>query len=130
MEENRGNVVQTLEGKVALVTGASRGIGQNIAETLALAGAKVVVNFASNPGKAEEVVTGIRKRGGGAFAVQADIGKVSEIERLFDETLRAYGRLDILVNNAGIMATKPLAAITEEDFDKHFAINVKGTFFA
>ncbi|AJY74282.1 SDR family oxidoreductase [Paenibacillus beijingensis] len=123
-------MVQTLEGKVALVTGASRGIGQKIAETLASAGAKVVVNYASSPAKAEEVVNGIRQSGGEAIAVQADIGKVSEVERLFDETLRAYGRLDILVNNAGVLATKPLTSITEEDFDKHFAINVKGTFFA
>ncbi|UUZ90487.1 SDR family oxidoreductase [Paenibacillus sp. P25] len=123
-------MVQTLEGKVALVTGASRGIGKKIAETLASAGAKVVVNYASDPAKAEEVVIGIRQSGGEAIAVQADIGNVSEVERLFDETLRAYGRLDILVNNAGVMATKPLSAITEEDFDKHFAINVKGTFFA
>lgn len=89
-------------------------------------GAKVVVNFASNPGKAEEVVNGIRQRGGEAIAVQADIGNVSEVARLFDETLKAFGRLDILVNNAGDLSTKPLTAFTEEDFDKHFAINVKG----
>lgn len=123
-------MVRNLEGKIALVTGASRGIGKNIAEELASAGAKVVVNFASSPEKAEEVVNRIRQSGGEAIAVQADIGKVSEVDRLFDETLRAYGRVDILVNNAGVMATKPLNAVTEEDFDKHFAINVKGTFFA
>ncbi|WP_141503957.1 SDR family oxidoreductase [Paenibacillus luteus] len=117
-------------GKVALVTGASRGIGREIAEKLAQNGAKVVVNFASNPNKAEEVVNGIKQSGGDAIAVQADISKVTEVEMLFQKTLEAYGQVDILVNNAGIMITKPIAQVTEEDFDSQFAINVKGTFFA
>ncbi|AKG36698.1 SDR family oxidoreductase [Paenibacillus durus] len=119
-----------LAGKVALVTGASRGIGRKIAEELAEQGAKVVVNYASSPAKAEEVVAGIKQSGGEAVAIQADISKVAEVESLFKKTLDAYGQLDILVNNAGIIITKPLANITEEDFDKQFAINVKGTFFA
>jgi 3-oxoacyl-[acyl-carrier protein] reductase len=119
-----------LAGKVALVTGASRGMGQKIAEDLARYGAKVVVNYASSSGKAEEVVAGIKQQGGEAVAIQADISKVSEVETLFQKTLEAYGQVDILVNNAGIMITKPIANITEEDFDKQFAINVKGTFFA
>ncbi|MBO7742937.1 SDR family oxidoreductase [Paenibacillus sp. MWE-103] len=121
---------RTLEGKVALVTGASRGLGKAIAELLAEHGAKVVVNYASSPGRAEEVVSAIKANGGEALAVQADVGRVSEIERLFRETLDAYGRIDILINNAGIMITKPLADITEEDYDRQFAINTKGTFFA
>ncbi len=119
-----------LSGKVAIVTGASRGIGREIAERLAENGAKVVVNYASSPAKAEEVVGCIKQGGGEARAIQADISQVAEIERLFRETIEAYGGIDILVNNAGIMTTKPIVAITEEDFDQHFAINVKGTYFA
>ncbi|OBZ11044.1 SDR family oxidoreductase [Bacillus sp. FJAT-26390] len=119
-----------LAGKVALVTGASRGIGREIAEELARNGAKVVVNFASNPAKAEEVVNGIKQQGGEAVAVQADISKVAEVEMMFQKTLDAFGQIDILVNNAGIMINKPIANMTEEDFDKQFAINVKGTYFA
>ncbi|NRF95044.1 SDR family oxidoreductase [Paenibacillus frigoriresistens] len=119
-----------LTGKVALVTGASRGIGREIAEEFARNGAKVIVNYASSPAKAEEVVSRIKNNGGDAIAILADISSVAEVEKLFQETLKAFGRIDILVNNAGIMITKPIASITEEDFDKQFAINVKGTFFA
>ncbi|MCD9022580.1 SDR family oxidoreductase [Cohnella silvisoli] len=119
-----------LAGKVALVTGASRGIGREIAEDLARSGAKVIVNYASSPDKAEEVVKGIKQQGGEALAIQADISKVEEVEMLFQKTLEAFGQVDILVNNAGIMITKPIGAMTEEDFDKQFAINVKGTYFA
>ncbi|MGO4344730.1 SDR family oxidoreductase [Paenibacillus sp. MCAF9] len=119
-----------LAGKVALVTGASRGIGREIAEQLAGNGAKVVVIFTSSPGKAEEVVNGIKRLGGEAIAIQADISIVAEVEAMFSKTLEAFGQIDILVNNAGIMITKPIANMTEEDFDKQFAINVKGTFFA
>lgn len=122
--------MSNLSGKVAIVTGASRGIGREIAELLAKHGAKVVINFASNPAKAEEVVASIKHNGGEALPVQADISQVSDIELLFQKTLAAYGQIDILVNNAGIMITKPLAAMTEEDFDKQYAINVKGTYFA
>jgi 3-oxoacyl-[acyl-carrier protein] reductase len=121
---------QNLVGKVALVTGASRGMGREIAENLALLGAKVVVNYASSPGKAEEVVSGIKQKGGEAIAIRADISQVAELEQLFQATLEAYGQIDILVNNAGIMITKPILNMTEEDFDTQFAINVKGTFFA
>lgn len=121
---------QNLVGKVALVTGASRGMGREIAENLALHGAKVVVNYASSSSKAEEVVNEIKQKGGEAIAIRADISQVAELEQLFQATLEAYGQIDILVNNAGIMITKPIASMTEEDFDKQFAINVKGTFFA
>ncbi len=119
-----------LAGKVALVTGASRGMGRKIAEELARYGAKVIVNYASNPGLAEDVVNGIKQNGGDALAVQADISKVADLEVLFQKTLDAYGQVDILVNNAGIMITKPLVSMTEEDFDRQFAINVKGTYFS
>ncbi|HEY3424965.1 MAG TPA: SDR family oxidoreductase [Negativicutes bacterium] len=119
-----------LTGKVALVTGASRGIGKTIAEELALNGAKVVINYASSPEKAAQVVAGIKEQGSEALAVQADISRVAEVERLFQKTIEAYGQIDILVNNAGIMLTKPITNITEEDFDRIFAVNVKGTYFA
>lgn len=123
-------MTKSLSGKVAIVTGASRGIGREIAERLAENGAKVVVNYASSPAKAEEVVSAIKQSGGEARAIQADIRQVAAIERLFGETIEAYGGIDILVNNAGIMTTKPVAVMTEEDFDQQFAINVKGTYFA
>lgn len=123
-------MTKSLSGKVAIVTGASRGIGREIAERLAENGAKVVVNYVSSPAKAEEVVSAIKQSGGEARAIQADISQVAAIERLFSETIEAYGGIDILVNNAGIMTTKPIAAMTEEDFDQQFAINVKGTYFA
>lgn len=124
------NQKKRLTGKVALVTGSSRGIGKAIAETLALNGAKVVINYAGNAEKAAEVVAGIKAQGGEAIAVQADISRISEVAGLFQRVLGAYGKIDILVNNAGIMIGKPIAAITEEDFDKSFAVNVKGTYFA
>jgi 3-oxoacyl-[acyl-carrier protein] reductase len=121
---------ETLKGKVALVTGASRGIGRAIAERLAKAGASVVVNYSSNAGEAQKTVENIKKAGGDAYAVQADVGQVSEITRLFDESIKHFGKLDILVNNAGIIFVKPVSETTEEDFDRIFAVNVKGTFFA
>jgi len=119
-----------LAGKVALVTGASRGIGKTIAQELALQGAKVVINYANNSKQAAEAVTSIIEKGGEAVAVQADISRVVELERLFETTIEKYGQIDILVNNAGIMITKPITNVTEEDFDKMMAINVKGTYFA
>ncbi|AIF50976.1 SDR family oxidoreductase [Pelosinus sp. UFO1] len=121
---------KNLAGKVALVTGASRGIGKTIAEELALNGAKVVINYASNSEKAAQVVASIKDKGGESIAIQADISRVAEVEGLFQKTIEAYGKIDILVNNAGIMLTKPITTITEEDFDKIMAINVKGTYFA
>lgn len=121
---------QKLTGKVALVTGSSRGIGRNIAEELALQGAKVIINYAGNSEKAIAVVAAIKRQGGEATAIQADISQVVEVERLFQRAMETYGKIDILVNNAGIMITKPVTAVTEEDFDRIFAVNVKGTYFA
>jgi len=119
-----------LKRKVALVTGASRGIGRAIAERLSRDGAAVAVNYASQAAAAEKLVSEIAAAGGKAFAIQADVARVPEVVRLFDETISRFGKLDILVNNAGIMFTKPVSAVTEAEFDRIFAINVKGTFFA
>jgi 3-oxoacyl-[acyl-carrier protein] reductase len=121
---------KSLNGKVALVTGASRGIGRAIAERLGRDGAAVAVNYASNAGEAQKVVAEIETGGGKAFAIQADVGCVPEVVRLFDEIIGWFGRLDILVNNAGIMPVNPVSAVTEAEFDRIFAVNVKGTFFA
>jgi len=115
-----------LEGQVAVVTGASKGIGAAIAEHLAVAGATVVVNFASSKAGAEAVVERIRRAGGKAVAVQADVSKLEEIRRLFAETKKAFGKLDILVNNAGIYEFAPLEAISAEHFHKHYDLNVLG----
>ena len=120
----------TLKGKVALVTGASRGIGRAIAERLARSGASVAVNYSSSAGEAEKVVAAIKTAGGNAIAIQADMGRVPDIKRMFDQTLAHFGKLDILVNNAGIIVVKPVSATTEEDFDRILAVNVKGVFFA
>jgi 3-oxoacyl-[acyl-carrier protein] reductase len=120
----------SLQGKVALVTGASRGIGRAIALRLARDGAAVVVNYAGSQQQAQEVVAEIEKAGGHALAVRADVSKVADVVRLFDATFQRFGRLDILVNNAGIILYKPLVDVTEEEYDRLFAVNVKGTFFA
>ncbi|MFD1176514.1 SDR family oxidoreductase [Paenibacillus puldeungensis] len=120
----------SLNGKVAIVTGASRGIGRQVAIQLARSGAKVAVNYSSSRDKADEVVKTIEQFGGQAVAVQADVSKVNEVEALFSETLERFGRLDILVNNAGFMENHTIADVTEECFDRHFALNVKGTYFA
>ncbi|MCM3631169.1 SDR family oxidoreductase [Paenibacillus glycanilyticus] len=120
----------SVQGKVAIVTGASRGIGRQIAIQLGQAGAKVVINYSSNQDKANEVVKIIEQAGGDAAAIRGDISKVSEVEALFSETIGQFGRVDILVNNAGIMDTLPIAEMTEERFDRQFNINVKGTYFA
>jgi 3-oxoacyl-[acyl-carrier protein] reductase len=119
-----------LDGKVALVTGASRGIGRAIAVQLGHDGAAVVVNYSGNRQAASETVATIETASGRAVAVQGDVGKVGDIERLFDAAFEHFGKLDILVNNAGVMFNKPVADVTEEEYDRIFAVNVKGTFFA
>jgi 3-oxoacyl-[acyl-carrier protein] reductase len=115
-----------LEGKVAVVTGASKGIGASIAEQLAADGAAVVVNYASSKAGAEAVVKRIREKGGKAMVVQGDVSNAEDIKRLFAETKSAYGKLDVLVNNAGIYEFAPLEAITPEHFHKQFNLNVLG----
>lgn len=116
--------------KVAIITGASQGIGRNIAMELAKSNISVVVNYLTNKFEAEELVSTIKNFGGEAFAVKADISNLNDIENLFVQTIEKYGKIDILVNNAGIMITKGIMDVTESEFDKQFSINVKGTFFA
>jgi 3-oxoacyl-[acyl-carrier protein] reductase len=119
-----------LKGKVAVVTGASKGIGAAIAEHLAAEGAAVVANYASSKSGADAVVKRITQKEGKAIAVQADVSKADDIRRLFAETKKAFGKVDILVNNAGIYEFAPLEAITAEHFHKHFNLNVLGLLLA
>lgn len=118
--------MSNLNGKVAVVTGASKGIGASIAEHLAAAGASVVVNYGSSKAGAEAVVKRIGEKGGKAVAIQADVSKPDDIKRLFAETQNAFGNLDVLVNNAGVYEFLPLEAITPEHFHKQFDLNVLG----
>ena len=117
---------QKLAGKVAVVTGASKGIGAAIAKQLAAEGASVVVNYATSKTGADKVVSEITGAGGKAVAVQGDVSKKAEIDRLFAETKKSFGRLDILVNNAGIYEFAPLENVTAEHFHKQFDLNVLG----
>jgi 3-oxoacyl-[acyl-carrier protein] reductase len=119
----------SLDNKVALVTGASRGIGRAIAHRLASDGARVVVNYARDAAAAAASVEDIVAAGGQAIAVQADIARRDDIRRLFAAAVRQFGRLDIFVANAGHAVFKPLADITEDDFDRTYAVNARGTFF-
>jgi len=119
-----------LAGKVAVVTGASKGIGASIAKYFAAEGASVVVNYSSSKDGADRVVKEIASRGGKAVAVQADVSKEKDIERLFSEAKKAFGRLDILVNNAGIYEFSPLEGVTQDHFRKQFDLNVLGLLFA
>jgi 3-oxoacyl-[acyl-carrier protein] reductase len=117
---------EKLKGKVAVVTGASKGIGATIALHLAAEGAAVVVNYSSSKEGAERVVADITRKGGKAVAVQANVARKADIQRLFGETKRAFGRLDVLVNNAGVYEFAPLGEVTAEHFHKLFDLNVLG----
>ncbi len=119
-----------LTGKVAIVTGASKGIGAAIAKGLAAAGASVVVNYASSREGADQVVAEIAGKGGKAIALEADISKAADVQRLFDETKNAFGSLDVLVNNAGVYRFAPLEEVTEDEFHREFNINVLGVLLA
>jgi 3-oxoacyl-[acyl-carrier protein] reductase len=119
-----------LSGKTAIVTGASKGIGAAIAKALAAEGAAVVVNYSSSPVEAAKVVKEITEPGGQAIAVQANVSKAEEIERLFTHSKKAFGRVDTLVNNAGIYELLPLDKLTEEHFHKQFNLNVLGVLLA
>ena len=116
----------TLKGKVAIVTGASKGIGAGIAKQFAKAGASVVVNYATSKDAANALVAEITGSGGKAVAIQADFSKTADIKRLFEESKRAFGTLDILVNNAGVYAFGPLETATEQEFHREFTTNVLG----
>jgi 3-oxoacyl-[acyl-carrier protein] reductase len=121
---------QKLSGKVAVVTGASKGIGAEIARQLAAEGAAVVVNYSSSKAGAEKVVGDITKKGGKAIAVQANVAKDADVRRLFAETMQTYDKLDILVNNAGVYEFAPIEAVTAEHFHKMFDLNVLGLLLA
>jgi glucose 1-dehydrogenase len=129
----------TLEGKVALVTGSSQGIGQAIAIRLAQEGAKVIINYRSHPEGAEETIAKVQAAGGTCYmaqcpgqgyAIQADVSNVHDITRLISEAIEYFGKLDILVNNAGIEKHAPFWEVTEADFDAVMNVNLKGVFFA
>jgi len=122
--------MKKLQDKVAIVTGASKGIGASIARHLADEGAAVVVNYASSRAEADRVVAEITRNGGRAIAVQANVAKQADVDRLFAETTKAFGRLDILVNNAGVYAFVPLEDVTEEHFHKQFDTNVLSVLLA
>ena len=119
-----------LKDKVAVVTGASKGIGASIAKALASEGASVVVNYSSARSDADKVVTQIRNQGGKAIALQADVSKASDVQRLFEETKKAFGKIDVLVNNAGVYEFAPISDFTEEQFRRMFDTNVLGVLLA
>lgn len=119
----------SLKGKTAVITGSSRGIGKAIAERLAADGASVVFNYTRNSKSAEDAAKAIVAKDGRAIAVQADVSKRSEVQHLFDEAEKAFGKIDIVVANAGVYFNKPLSESTEEDYDNVFNINTKGVFF-
>ncbi len=116
-----------LQGKVAVVTGASKGIGAAIAKAYAAEGAKVVVNYASDRAGGERVVSEIEAKGGKAIAVQGDVAKAGDVERLFDVAKESFGKIDVVVNNAGVFAFYPLEQVTEAEFHRQFNINVLGS---
>jgi 3-oxoacyl-[acyl-carrier protein] reductase len=122
--------VSKLTGKVAVVTGAAKGIGAAIAKALAGEGAKIVVNYAASKDDADRVVADITRLGGTAIAVQGDVSRAADVERLFAETAKAYGTLDILVNNAGVYKFGALDTVTEAEFHRLFNINVLGLLLA
>jgi 3-oxoacyl-[acyl-carrier protein] reductase len=119
-----------LQGKTAIVTGASKGIGAEISRVLAAAGASVVVNYASSKDGADRVVADITSKGGKAIAVKGDVAKAADVEAIFAETKKAFGSLDILINNAGVYAFQLLEALTEDEFHRLFNVNVLGTILA
>ncbi|MBI4780854.1 MAG: glucose 1-dehydrogenase [Oscillatoriophycideae cyanobacterium NC_groundwater_1537_Pr4_S-0.65um_50_18] len=122
--------MKKLDGKIAIVTGASKGIGAAIAQHFAAEGAAVVVNYASSKEAADRVVEEITNAGGKAIAIQADVSKKADVEQLFAKTQQTFGKLDILVNNAAIYQYQPLEEITEQHFYEHFNLNVLGLLFA
>src|SRR6188472_62029 len=130
MSPGSSRMSKLLQGKVAIVTGASKGIGAGIAKALAAQGASVVVNYASSKSSADAVVAEITKAGGKAVAVQGSVAKEAEVKRLFAESDEAFGRLDILVNNAGVYQFGALEDVTESEFHRQFDTNVLGPILA
>ncbi|MBV8885700.1 MAG: glucose 1-dehydrogenase [Chroococcidiopsidaceae cyanobacterium CP_BM_RX_35] len=121
--------MKKLDGKVAIITGSSRGIGKEIAMRLVQEGAKVIINYSHSPEKAEEVVNQIKQQGGEATAIQADMSQIDQIQQLVEQAVEHYGQLDILVSNAGIEHFGKLEEITPQDFDRVFSVNVAGQLF-
>lgn len=121
--------MNTLNQKVALVTGASRGIGAEVAKALAKAGAKVIINYAGDKVTAELVAEEIKKQGGNAISLQADVSKSDQVRTLFDDAIAHYGKIDVLVNNAGIMLNALIKDMSDADFARQLDVNVKGVFY-
>lgn len=121
--------MKSLQDKVAIITGASRGIGAGIAKTIAQAGASVVINYTSNRSTADHVVSEIKSLGGNAIPVRADVSNSVEVKALFDAAITHFGKVDILINNAGTVIFKAIQDTSDEEIDRIFAINVKGTFY-
>jgi 3-oxoacyl-[acyl-carrier protein] reductase len=122
--------MNSLKNKVALITGSARGLGKAIAERYAALGANIVINYSRDKASADEVVSNIKAMGVNVISIQADVSKVTDIERLFSEAKRAFGKIDIVVANAGIeMVETPVTEFTEEQFDRLFSINTKGAYF-
>lgn len=117
-----------LKDKTVIITGSSRGLGKNTAIEFAKQGANVIINYNSNEKEANDVVDKINNNGGNAIAIKANVGNSSEINHLFDTTIKHFGKVDIIINNAGIMITKPLKDFSEEEFDQQFNTNVKSVF--
>lgn len=120
--------MKRLENKVILITGSSRGIGAEIAQKVSQEGAKVIINYAGGKAPADELTAKILSEGGDAIAIQGDVSNPVDVKRLFDESIAHFGKIDVLINNAGIMIVKPIKDTTDEDFNRQFDINVKGTF--
>ena len=122
--------MNSLQNKTALITGSARGLGKAIAERYAALGANIVINYSKDKTSADEVVSNITAMGAKVIAIQADVSKVADIERLFEEAKKAFGKIDIVVANAGIeMVETPVTQFTEEQFDRLFSINTKGAYF-
>ena len=122
--------MEILKNKTALITGSARGLGKAIAERYAALGANIVINYSRDKSSADQVVSNIQAMGANVIAIQADVSKVAEIKRLFDEAKKAFGKIDIVVANAGVeMVETPVTEFTEDQFDKLFAINTKGSYF-
>jgi 3-oxoacyl-[acyl-carrier protein] reductase len=130
LQKRGGKRMGVLDDKVALVTGASKGIDAGIAKGLAAAGASVVVNYASSKEGADRVVSEIAEQGGKAFAVQGDVSKSGDVKQLFAHVVREFGGLDVLVNNAGVYSFGPLESVTEAEFHRQYNTNVLGTLLA